>query len=100
MSQRLKGDEDLVAQLHMLRTLRTQNSHYIHSFMEIVGFSQSIPSKHGFDKLDEVEIAIKKEGLALQHAARELRCEPLVVMRAMKRPWDFGFEVKDLPPKN
>lgn len=83
----------------MLRTLRTENLHYIHSFMETVGFSQSIPSKHGFDKLDEVEIAIKKEGLALQHAARELRCEPLVVMRAMKRPWTFVFELKICPKK-
>lgn len=44
-------------------------------------------------------VVCHQEGLALQHAARELRCEPLVVMRAMKRPWDFGFEVEDLPPQ-
>ena len=77
MSQRLKGDEDLVAQLHMFRTLPTGNSHYIHSFMGNCGFLTEYPIKKCFDKLGEVEVAIKKD--------RMDRMYPLCVMCFLKK---------------
>ena len=61
--------------------------------MEIVGFSQSIQSKNVSTNL------ARWKWLSRRTAARELRCEPLVVIRAMKRPWTFVRKLEALPQK-